>query len=152
MDLSKFNSNELQQLKKDIDKELKRRHKQDVKEAQKELKNVAERYGLTLQDLLGDPVAGRVRRERLRVLAHGFQRGSRRGQVGLLGGDGVLTVRLQGGRDARARVQLVPFGEEAASERDPSLPWPGALPSPAPATLLPETMLARVLEHDLAEA
>ncbi|MCC5809295.1 MAG: H-NS histone family protein [Ectothiorhodospiraceae bacterium] len=53
MDLSKFNSNELQQLKKDIDKELKRRHKQDVKEAQKELKNVAERYGLTLQDLLG---------------------------------------------------------------------------------------------------
>ncbi len=61
MDLSKFNSSELQQLKKDIDKELKRRHKQDVKEAQKELKNVAERYGLTLQDLLGStgPKAGK---------------------------------------------------------------------------------------------
>lgn len=65
---------------------------------------------------------------------------------GLLGGDAVLTVRIQGGRDARDRVQLVPFGEEAAPERDPGLPWPGALPSPAPATLLPEPVPARVLD------
>lgn len=52
MDLSKYDSNELQQLKKDIDKELKRRRKQDVKEAQKELKNIADRYGLSVQDLV----------------------------------------------------------------------------------------------------
>lgn len=52
MDLSRHNSQELQQLKKDIDKELRRRHKQDVKEAQKELKNVADRFGLSVSDLL----------------------------------------------------------------------------------------------------
>ncbi|MCC5859716.1 MAG: H-NS histone family protein [Ectothiorhodospiraceae bacterium] len=52
MDLTKYESSELQQLKKDIDKELKRRRKQDVKEAQKEVKSIAERYGLTVQDLV----------------------------------------------------------------------------------------------------
>jgi len=52
MDLSQHNSQELQQLKKDIDKELRRRHKQDVKEAQKELKSVADRYGLSVSDLV----------------------------------------------------------------------------------------------------
>ncbi len=65
---------------------------------------------------------------------------------GLLGSQAVLTVRLQGGRDARSRVQLVPFGEEAALERDPGLPWPGALPSPAPAVLLPDPAPACVLD------
>lgn len=52
MDLSKYDSRELQQLKKDIDKELRRRRKQDVKEAQKELKSIADRYGLTVSDLV----------------------------------------------------------------------------------------------------
>jgi len=67
---------------------------------------------------------------------------------GLLGGDGVLTVRVQGGRDARDRVQLVPFGEDAGAARDPGLPWPGALPSPAPATLLPEPVPAQLLDAE----
>ncbi len=52
MDLSQYDSSQLQQIKKDIDKELKRRRKQDVKEAQKELKNIADRFGLTVQDLV----------------------------------------------------------------------------------------------------
>jgi protein ImuB len=67
---------------------------------------------------------------------------------GLLGGDGVLTVRVQGGRDARDRVHVVPFGEDVGVARDPALPWPGALPSPAPATLLPEPVPAQVLDAD----
>lgn len=65
---------------------------------------------------------------------------------GLLGGDAVLTVRVQGGRDPRDRVHLVPFGEEAAPARDATLPWPGALPSPAPPTLLLEPAPVRVLD------
>ncbi|MCP1676366.1 DNA-binding protein H-NS [Natronocella acetinitrilica] len=52
MDLSKYNPQQLKQLKKDIDKELNRRRKEDVKEAQKELKNIAERFGITVQDLV----------------------------------------------------------------------------------------------------
>lgn len=52
MDLSRYSANELQQLKKDIDKELRDRRKQDVKEAQKELKNLADRFGLTVTDLV----------------------------------------------------------------------------------------------------
>jgi protein ImuB len=67
---------------------------------------------------------------------------------GLLGGDAVLAVRLQGGRDARSRVRLVPYGEEATLERDPDRPWPGALPSPAPATVLPDPSPAGVLDAD----
>lgn len=65
---------------------------------------------------------------------------------GLLGGDSVLTVALQGGRAAHDRVHLVPFGEDAAPARDPGLPWPGSLPSPAPATLLAAPVPARVLD------
>lgn len=65
---------------------------------------------------------------------------------GLLGGDAVLTVRRAGGRDPRSRVRLVPYGEDAAVDRSPDRPWPGALPSPAPATLLPEPAAARLLD------
>ncbi|GAA1969053.1 DNA polymerase Y family protein [Isoptericola halotolerans] len=65
---------------------------------------------------------------------------------GLLGGDGVLAVRRAGGRDPRSRVRLVPYGEDAVVERPPDRPWPGALPSPAPATVLPEPTAARLLD------
>ena len=70
---------------------------------------------------------------------------------GLLGGDAVLTVEVQGGRDPRDRVHLVPFGEQAAPARDATLPWPGALPSPAPATVLAERERVRLLTADGAD-
>ncbi|MBD5787265.1 DNA polymerase Y family protein [Cellulosimicrobium terreum] len=54
---------------------------------------------------------------------------------GLLGGDAVLRVSAQGGRDATDRVHLVPFGEDVVRPRDPAQPWPGSLPSPAPAVV-----------------
>ncbi|GIJ00246.1 protein ImuB [Sediminihabitans luteus] len=65
---------------------------------------------------------------------------------GILGGDAVLSVQLQGGRDPRDRVHLVPFGESAPPARDPALPWPGALPSPAPASVLTEPEDVTVLD------
>lgn len=52
MDLSKYTPDELQWLKKDIDKELTSRRKLDAKKAQQELKSVAERYGFTLNELI----------------------------------------------------------------------------------------------------
>lgn len=53
MNLSKYNSQELRQLKADIDKELKTRRRDEVRQAQKELKSVAERYGFSLSELVG---------------------------------------------------------------------------------------------------
>lgn len=52
MNLSKYSTQELYELKKDIDKELKSRRKEDAKKAQKELKSVAEKYGFNLNDLI----------------------------------------------------------------------------------------------------
>lgn len=57
MDLTKHSTPELNQLKKDIDKELKKRRRQDVKEAQKELKQVAEKYGLAVTELVSGGAA-----------------------------------------------------------------------------------------------
>ena len=68
MDLSKYNTQQLNQLKKDIDKELKARRKDDVKKAQRELKEVADKYGIALSDLVsgaggrpGKKPAGKIR-------------------------------------------------------------------------------------------
>jgi DNA-binding protein H-NS len=66
MDLSKYNTQELQQLKKDIDKELRGRRKQEVREAQKELKKLAERYGLAVSDLVAG-VAGKSGKSQAKV-------------------------------------------------------------------------------------
>ena len=63
MDLSKYNAQQLQQLKKDIEKEVNRRRKEDVKEAQKELKNLAERFGISVQDLLSGAAGGKGNRK-----------------------------------------------------------------------------------------
>ncbi|QIK83412.1 DNA polymerase Y family protein [Sanguibacter sp. HDW7] len=65
---------------------------------------------------------------------------------GLLGADGVLAARLQGGRTARDRVSVVPWGEEPPPLRPLDRPWPGALPSPAPTRVLPEPVEVRLLD------
>lgn len=54
---------------------------------------------------------------------------------GLLGGDGVLTAALQGGRAVRDQVHLQPWGAQATAPRPLDRPWPGHLPAPAPATI-----------------
>jgi protein ImuB len=65
---------------------------------------------------------------------------------GLLGGDGVLVATLQGGRDVRDQVQLVPWGDARAVQRAVDRPWPGRLPEPAPATVLVEPVPVDVLD------
>jgi len=54
---------------------------------------------------------------------------------GLLGPESVVTPVLSGGRGPADRITLVPWGEEKTAQRDPSAPWPGALPAPSPTRL-----------------
>ncbi len=62
----------------------------------------------------------------------------------LVGPDQVLQAKVQGGRMPSERVSWKRWGEEDTEpERDPSSPWPGATPSPAPALVPPQP---RVLE------
>jgi protein ImuB len=55
---------------------------------------------------------------------------------GLLGPESVFTAVLRGGRGYAERARLVPWGDER--REDEPRPWPGRLPSPAPATVLVE--------------
>lgn len=54
----------------------------------------------------------------------------------IVGGPGVLTATLQGGRDVRDQVHVRPWGEQSDPPRPADRPWPGRLPDPAPATVL----------------
>ncbi len=57
----------------------------------------------------------------------------------LVGPDGVLSARPQGGRTPAEQVQWHRWDEPAARPaRDPAAPWPGRLPGPAPALVPPE--------------
>lgn len=62
MDLSKLSSEELRQLQKDIDKELSARRRDEQKQAKQELKQVAERYGFSVEELVGAAGGGRKTR------------------------------------------------------------------------------------------
>lgn len=56
----------------------------------------------------------------------------------LLGPDGVLEGRAQGGRMPAERVSWSRWNEaETPMERDPEAPWPGATPKPSPALIPP---------------
>jgi protein ImuB len=57
---------------------------------------------------------------------------------GMLGPDAVLTAVLGGGRDPADRIRLVPWGDERPAPA--AGPWPGGLPAPSPATVLPEPL------------
>jgi protein ImuB len=63
---------------------------------------------------------------------------------GLLGPEAVVIPVLGGGRDPAERVRLVPWGDERVPTRPAEPPWPGRLPAPAPATVLPEPLPAEV--------
>jgi protein ImuB len=66
----------------------------------------------------------------------------------LVGPDGVLHGRAQGGRMPGERIRWSRWGEPAAEiERDPAAPWPGATPAPTPA-LVPPTARRIDLEWD----
>jgi protein ImuB len=76
---------------------------------------------------------------------------------GLLGPEAVVLAELRGGRAAADRVRLVPWGDERspAKRGEPwpgggsgELPWPGRLPPPAPATILPQPLPVSVTAAD----
>ena len=53
IDLSNYTIKDLEGLKKDLDKEIRSRRKQEEKRAREELKKVAESYGFSLNELVG---------------------------------------------------------------------------------------------------
>jgi protein ImuB len=67
---------------------------------------------------------------------------------GLIGADAVLGVAVQGGRDLRDQVHLVPWGTDTPPGRPTAPPWPGGLPAPAPATVLVEPEVVQVCAAD----
>jgi len=67
---------------------------------------------------------------------------------GLLGPDAVVSPVVQGGRTPGERVRWVPWGEPRAATADVAAPWPGAIPSPAPARVLEPPVPAEVLDDD----
>ncbi|MGC9667318.1 DNA polymerase Y family protein [Planosporangium sp. 12N6] len=67
---------------------------------------------------------------------------------GLLGPEAVVTAELGGGRSAADRVRLVPWGDERVAPGTGEQPWPGRLPPPAPATVLPEPVPVSVTTAD----
>jgi protein ImuB len=64
----------------------------------------------------------------------------------MLGHEAVVAPMLQGGRAPVDRQQLVPWGERAVDLRSRELPWPGSIPPPAPARVLPTPAPAAVLD------
>lgn len=73
------------------------------------------------------------------------ERGVARVQA-LLGFESVLQPVLQGGRSPHARQAHVPWGESPLGLRPRDLPWPGSIPPPAPARVLPAPWPAEVLD------
>jgi protein ImuB len=67
---------------------------------------------------------------------------------GMLGPDAVLTAVLGGGRGPDERVRLVPWGDERRPDGPADQPWPGRIPAPSPATVLPEPVPAQVVGSD----
>ncbi|GIJ37283.1 DNA polymerase [Micromonospora andamanensis] len=78
---------------------------------------------------------------------------------GLLGPEAVVTAVLDGGRSPADQTRLVPWGDERVGfERKPGRgggrvgsgpaapPWPGRLPPPSPAVVLPTPLAASVLD------
>jgi len=66
---------------------------------------------------------------------------------GILGPESVVTAVLGGGRAPADQVRLVPWGDEPTPAR-PDAPWPGRIPPPHPALVLPAPLPAAV--HDAA--
>jgi protein ImuB len=65
---------------------------------------------------------------------------------GILGPEAVLTAVIGGGRSPGDQVRLVPWGDERAPARPGEPPWPGRLPPPAPASVLPVPLPAQVYD------
>ncbi|MFC7548429.1 DNA polymerase Y family protein [Plantactinospora sp. GCM10030261] len=63
---------------------------------------------------------------------------------GILGPEAVVTAVPSGGRSPADQIRLVPWGDERVPARSTAPPWPGRLPAPAPAVVLPAPLTAEV--------
>ena len=65
----------------------------------------------------------------------------------LLGPDGVVTARLQGGRGPAQRARFVTWnGRESHDDTTLGAPWPGQIPPPAPAVVHPAPLRAELAD------
>lgn len=64
----------------------------------------------------------------------------------MLGHEAVMRPVLAGGRSPAEQVMLVPFGDARTPLRPADRPWPGTIPPPAPATIYPVPLAARVTD------
>ena len=64
----------------------------------------------------------------------------------MLGHESVTHPMLAGGRSPGDRVVLVPFGDVRAARLPADRPWPAGIPPPAPATVYPAPVPARVID------
>lgn len=84
--------------------------------------------------LWGDAViSDRVARAAVRVQA-------------MLGHGAVTRPVLAGGRSPAEQVMLVPFGDARTPPLPAGRPWPGRIPVPAPATVYPVALPARIID------
>jgi len=65
----------------------------------------------------------------------------------LLGPSGVFRPVVEGGRDPSSQVRLVAWGDDMEPLRDPSLPWPGRMPTPAPSLVYPKPFTVEVFDE-----
>jgi hypothetical protein len=67
----------------------------------------------------------------------------------LIGPDGVVTARLQGGRGPAQRARFITWNaREGPADSALGAPWPGQIPSPAPAIVHPTPLLAELADAD----
>jgi protein ImuB len=67
----------------------------------------------------------------------------------LVGADGVVTPRLQGGRGPAQRARFVTWNaREGRGDVTLGAPWPGQIPAPAPAVVHPAPLLAELVDPD----
>lgn len=67
---------------------------------------------------------------------------------GLLGGEAVRVGVLSGGRGPAERITTIALGDELTPAADPTHPWPGKLPEPAPTLLLLHRPVVRLTDAD----
>ncbi|HVE63606.1 MAG TPA: DNA polymerase Y family protein [Mycobacteriales bacterium] len=65
---------------------------------------------------------------------------------GVLGPDAVTTALPTGGRDPGERVAEIRWGDPRVAPKPADRPWPGRLPTPAPATVLADSRPARLVD------
>ncbi len=80
-----------------------------------------------------DLISGRVERAAVRLQA-------------MLGHESVAHPLLAGGRGPAEQVVLVPFGDMRDPRFPADRPWPARIPPPAPATVYPVPLTARVID------